>query len=149
MNPNGDGNYDSGVVSNDVFDFSGGIVMEADLIHPVTESLWTWIGFGMAKTDIEESWGGYDIGVGVRIEPLNISYVAIGNSGFTKLSDTCWHSCKVVIRPDLMVEFYCDNILEYTTTDSLTLTFCSSTLRYARFLNVPELRYCLSFCLRR
>ncbi|MEW6026796.1 MAG: LamG domain-containing protein, partial [Planctomycetota bacterium] len=134
FNPNGDGNYDSGARTTGVFNFSSGLTLEADVRHPTTESLWTWVGFGLAKTDTPENWGGdtgYDIGIGVHIEPPNVVYYTGTSETYTRASDTNWHKYKMIIRPDMKIEFYRDGVLEFTSTNTVNLTYNNKPLMMA------------------
>ncbi|MDF7826499.1 InlB B-repeat-containing protein [Pontiellaceae bacterium B12227] len=130
FNNNGDGSYDSGAISKQNFDFSKGLVVEADAYQD-RFGYWQSFVIGLAKRASYGSFDGAAMSVGIRARHDNgdktqcyVAYSATETEVF-ELNDpsTDWRHYRFVIRDDQHVEFYKDDTLLYTSTNQLDMAF--------------------------
>lgn len=137
FNNNGDNLYNSGAISRESFDYSGGLVLECDMYIPSNER-GAWIsgiiGFGFTRED-----RGID---GVSQSDITLGYSYLGEANWLRphlqgtLRTVCnlpdgskemferyhfnqcldsWHRYSIVIGSDMTVSFYVDSILMHST----------------------------------
>ncbi|GAB5521886.1 MAG: hypothetical protein RhofKO_41370 [Rhodothermales bacterium] len=140
---NGDASYNSGALSTATFDYSEGLVIEADMYVPAAPNgCWVDGSFGLAESTTagNSTWPGTVVRAqylysgalchqdadpkdeGTLIFSIDL---ADGSSETFRLEQynvylDAWHRYKIVIRPDQRVAFYVDDTLYYLTTGTVT-----------------------------
>lgn len=130
FNNHGDASYDSGAISQQTFDFSNGLIVEADAYQD-RFGVWQSFVIGLAKKGSYGSSDGASMSVGIRARHDNgdktqcyVAYSETETEVF-ELYDpsTDWRHYRFVIRDDLLVEFYKEDTLLYTSTNQLDMAF--------------------------
>jgi hypothetical protein len=136
---NGDPMYDSGAISKMTFDYSGGLIMEADM-YSDSDPAGCWVGanFGILKNyDYNDSKSaGYAVAFNLGYSGQLCNSKAGGVVSCLILKDDgtkeehilahyegyqrAWHHFKIVIDPARHVHFYIDGSLFYQTTGRLS-----------------------------
>lgn len=127
---NGDGSWDSGVLSSQSFDFANGLIIEAS----ARQTAWgNWRSFviGLARQASYGSQTGAAASVAIRSKHDNGEYTQcfiVKDDGSTEIheffdDDTSWRDYKIFIRPDRRVEFFKAGTLLYRTSGQLSLDY--------------------------
>jgi len=139
---NGDSNFDSGATTNVGFDYSAGLVIEADLfVDAVYDSCWVGASYGILRDhsfgDSESAAYAVRFSYGYSGSLCNshsegvLGCLIVKDDG-TQESHTIthhddllgeWHRFKIAIDPTLRVAFYVDEQLFYQTQETLSPEF--------------------------
>ena len=145
----GDANYGSGAISTETFNYSEGVILESDIyVNDARYSgCWVTATFGIAASTLLTDTGGIDPAIGMIYDAIGPScwmdpdkqghgqtrYYIINESGMTESftilggqadSDlSSWHTYRIYIRPDRIVEFYKDGKLVYTTKSMVSMAY--------------------------
>ncbi len=134
LNPNGDKNYHSGLISRFVLDLSDGAVIEFWAIGTTTTKAWQNVGVGLSRGLAEDFYGIEQVPnallntfVGVEENTNQVQY-RLGTEQETEPFEPLngeWSHYRTVIHPDGSVEFYRDDELRFKPESKLDMTLYS------------------------
>jgi hypothetical protein len=154
--PNGDGSYDSGVISLASFDFSGGLIIEADVYVTENGGFDPGISFGLQNPTNRgldavgpgadysvlfkyawDSTGGWHGNINCHVlAPGDYdTAVARGDSTWITQIDgylNAWHQFRIDISPTHVVEFRIDGDLIFHSDTALDLSYSNTPLVVGR-----------------
>lgn len=126
LNNNGDSSWESGILSKTTVDFSAGaeITFDAKDTYHCTPPCWDGAVAGLTtQSSLGDNAGTKPIvGIALSGEGAYIGFIMYDVwEAKIPLTDTKYHSLKIVIRQDLFADYYVDGNLKYTSKAPLSL----------------------------